>query len=125
MQVADSAPLDYHLVGADVTANSDNLRVLVEYAIRVDDLGTPKRDEVDGYIVELEWRLWEKLGLLTRYDTLEHHLAGGEMSTERFTWGLNLTLPRAGLLLLNHEHWMFPDEGTDVDVVGLRWVTTF
>ena len=125
MQNDGSAPLDYHLVGADASIHTKKLRAFFEYAMRVDELGSPKRNETDGYIIELEYKLREKLGLLARYDTLEHRLVNdGESTTERFTWGLNLTLNRAGLLLLNHEHWML-DDRSDVDVVGLRWITTF
>ena len=125
MQNAGSAPLDYQLVGADASIHAKKLRAFFEYAIRVDDLGPPQRNETNGYIIELEYKLREKLGLLARYDTLEHRLVNdGELTTERFTWGLNFTLNRAGLLLLNHEHWMLNDR-SDVDVVGLRWVATF
>ena len=113
------------LWGADATINAEKLRAYFEYAFRRDENGTPDSSEIDGYIFELEWKVRERLGLLARYDTLDQQIsAAGNMSTERFTWGVNITLPSAGLLLLNHEHWMFPDI-SDVDVVGARWVTTF
>lgn len=71
--------------------------------------------------------VWKQpnIGLLGRYDTLEHrHAFSGDLSTERFTWGFNIPV-KGSMLLLNHEHWMFPGSGTDVDVVGVRWTSTF
>ena len=125
MQSEGSPVLDYHLVGADATINAEKLRAYFEYAFRRDENGTPDSNEIDGYIFELEWKARERLSLLTRYDTLEQQISSaGNMSTERFTWGVNLSLQNAGLLLLNHEHWMFPD-ASDVDVIGARWVTAF
>ena len=40
-------------------------------------------------------------------------------------WGINTTLPGGSLLIVNHEHWNFPESEPDVDVIGLRWVATF
>ena len=65
-----------------------------------------------------------RVGLLARYDTLVHHDVLGDSSLERFTWGLNFSLPGGSLLLINHEHWIFADSG-DVDVLGLRWRSVF
>ena len=58
---------------------------------------------------------------LLRYDTLEHRDLFGEFSIERFTWGVP-----GDLLILNHEHWNFPtDQISNIDVLRIRWVTTF
>ena len=125
LQNDGSPELDYHLLGADAVVNTERLRAYFEYAFRREQAGPLNDNEVDGYVVELEWRLKERLGFLTRYDTLEHEVASaGTQSIDRFTWGFNLALQRAGLLLLNHEHWML-DDRSDIDVVGVRWVTTF
>jgi hypothetical protein len=47
----------------------------------------------------------------------------GDGTLQRFTWGLNWTLPGGSLLMLNHERWM-PQAGDDVDVLGLRWTVS-
>jgi hypothetical protein len=127
MQNDGLAGLDYHLWGADATIRiRDKLRIYLEYANRREEVGRPSDSEIDGYIVETELRVKRNLGLLARYDTLEHQIIDtGDMTTKRFTWGLNFTLRSAGLLMVNHEHWMFPDSSSDVDVIGARWVTTF
>lgn len=125
MQNDGSAELDYHLIGGDAVVTLERFRAYFEYAFRREQAGIAADNEIDGYVLELEWRLLERLGFLTRYDTLEHEIASaGEQSVDRFTWGINLTMQRAGLLLLNHEHWMLNDR-SDVDVIGMRWITTF
>ena len=125
MQNEGSSELDYYLIGADALINAEFWRAYFEYARRREEAGPVNKNEIDGYIVELELKLLERLGFLTRYDTLDHEIAAiGEQSIDRFTWGFNFSFERAGLLLINHEHWML-DDRSDVDVIGARWVTTF
>jgi hypothetical protein len=126
-----ATPQSYHMAGADVTARYEQLlRFYFEYALRRDDtsVASLKQNITYGIVAEAELQVWDRpnTGLLMRYDTLEHHHAfSGDLSTERFTWGLNVALKEGSLLLLNHEHWMFPDSGSDVDVLGVRWTSTF
>ena len=124
-----AAPLSYHLAGGDVTARvEDHLRFYFEYAIRQEDAGffVGRENIAYGTVYEAELRLCDtpRVGLLARYDTLVHHDVLGDSSLERFTWGLNFSLPGGSLLLINHEHWIFADSG-DVDVRGLRWRSVF
>jgi len=126
---ADGTPsINYKLVGGDATARyEDLLRFYVEYAIREDDSFFVAGDKnvVYGFVVETEARLTSSIGLLARYDTLEHrHSVFGDSSQERFTYGLNVSLPGGSWLAVDHEHWIFAD-ASDVDVIGLRWTATF
>ncbi|MBP85111.1 MAG: hypothetical protein CMJ64_00065 [Planctomycetaceae bacterium] len=67
----------------------------------------------------------ERLGALVRYDTLEHRNDPfGDQSLYRFTYGLNVGIPGGSRVAINHERWVF-DNGTDADVLGLRWTATF
>ena len=130
LQNEGTTPQSYHMVGADVTARYQELvRFYFEYALRRDDtvVTTLEQNITYGIVTELELMVWKQpnIGLLGRYDTLEHrHAFSGDLSTERFTWGFNIPV-KGSMLLLNHEHWMFPGSGTDVDVVGVRWTSTF
>ena len=123
----DQTPaVPYKLAGADATLRiHDALRLYFEYAIREGDSFLPGRhDYVYGIVAEIEAQLLERVSLLVRYDTLEHRdTAFGESSLERFTYGINTTLPGGSWIALNHEHWMFPT--SDVDVLGVRWTATF
>ncbi|MBX7166711.1 MAG: hypothetical protein K1X74_10230 [Pirellulales bacterium] len=52
-------------------------------------------------------------------------LPSGNFDVDRFTYGLNFTLPGGSLLLLNHEHWWLPHPLPGADVIGVRWAATF
>ena len=121
--------LNSHFAGADITARfGDTLRIYYEYAIRTNDATfSPIRQIAYGNVVEGELLLTcqPRISLMARYDNLEHRDSGGETSLERFTWGVNTTLPGGSLLIFNHEHWNFPTGTPDVDVLGFRWVVTF
>jgi hypothetical protein len=125
----DGTPgVNYKVAGADVTLRLDDLlRFYFEYAIREDDSRfiAGRQNYTYGIVAELEGRLTSHLSLLARYDTLEHrHTQFGDVSQERFTYGLNVTLPGGSWLAIHHEHWIF-DDTLDVDVIGLRWTATF
>ena len=123
-----ATPRGYHIMGADAILRGDLGRAYFEYALRRDDpQGTPvDQNDTYGIVIETELNVTQKISLLTRYDTLEHrHVQAGEMTTERMTWGFNFLLPNGSLLLVNHEHWMFPDAALDIDIIGMRWTSTF
>ena len=123
-----SPQLNYHLSGADVTIRCEEiLRFYFEYAIRRNDSDLNLGQIVYGTVYELEILLWSQpsVSVLARYDNLEHRDDAGESSIERFTWGLNTTLPGGSLLILNHERWNFPAPDPDTDIAGFRWVATF
>ncbi|MBA3484241.1 MAG: hypothetical protein H0T51_20760 [Pirellulales bacterium] len=61
---------------------------------------------------------------MARYDTLEHRGTFGDLSTERFTYGVNWVLRGGSLAILNHEHWIF-DDGTHANIFGMRWTVAF
>jgi len=121
--------VDYTLAGADATAQiTDRLRFYFEYAMRrQDSVIVPGTEEnTYGIVAELEMRVLDQpdVGLLVRYDTLEHrNQSFGDASLGRFTWGFNIGLPGGSLLLINHERW-WPGQGDDVDVLGARWVVS-
>ena len=130
LQEDGSLPLNYHLAGADATARfcDDQIRLYFEYALRRNDSVFPQRQLAYGIVSELELLLLKEpnLSAVFRYDTLEHRDFFGETSIERFTWGVSTTVIGGSLLMVNHEHWNFPtDENDDVDILGVRWVTTF
>jgi hypothetical protein len=116
----------YTLTGADATAQiTDRLRFYFEYAMRrQNSVSVPDLKETTyGIVTQLEFRVWEcpDIGILVRYDTLEHRdLPIGDATLERFTWGLNIGLPGGSLLMLNHERW-FVRDAEDTDVFGVRW----
>ncbi len=118
----------YEIYGFDGTARyKDIVRYYFEYAIRDEDSRFgPGKDYVYGIVSELEFRLIKKVSLLGRYDTLEYRdNLGPDTTLKRFTWGFNMSLPGGSTLLINHEHWIFPDPQDDVDVIGARWVATY
>lgn len=125
-----SDPVQYHLAGGDITARfEDQVRLYCEYAIRRDQSTIlPGVDNIAyGMLVEGELRLLREpnISFLARYDTLEHrHALFPDASLDRFTYGLRYTSAQGSVLLLDHEHWMF-DDGSDVDVIGFRWVAVF
>jgi hypothetical protein len=139
--------LDYAIYGFDIQARyKDLIRVQFEYAHRKSDrASTPTGgmgnfvvfdEKVEGLYVEGEVRPWEHccLSLLARYDWLGRHspeapvastLPTGTFDVHRLTWGVNCTLWRQSLLMVNHEIWFLPEPVHDLHVFGVRYVITF
>jgi hypothetical protein len=124
----------YQISGVDVTANyRDFARFYFEYAMRREDApGSPGvKSTVYGLVTEVEMTLFSRprIGLLGRYDNLQYRdlfstgLPNADL--DRLTWGLTSVLPGGSLLIVNHEHWMFPAPQKAVEVVGVRWVVSF
>lgn len=61
---------------------------------------------------------------MARLDNLERRLTGGNEEIDQVARGFNLATPGGSLLLLNHEHWILPDD-SDIDVIGALWTATF
>jgi len=127
LQADGSAFQNYRLFGGDVTLRyEDFVRAYFEYAVRREDPFSGAEGTIKGTVVEGEVRVWNKprIGLLGRYDTLQHNGVLGTDSIYRFTSGVNITLPGGSLLLINHERWVFTDR-QDTNILGLRWTATF
>jgi nitrate/TMAO reductase-like tetraheme cytochrome c subunit len=138
-----SDPFYYKIYGYDATYRIPQvLRVQFEYARRESDRGTPDpdtlrvSDRVSGYYIEGEYWLqnFKRISLLARYDKQERRslfapeestIGLGSLSVERTTFGLNLNLRKAGLLMIDYEHWTLPDTLGSTDVIGTRWAYTF
>ena len=137
------AGLDYFIYGADATYRwEDVLRVQFEYAQRDTDLfffGFPDNvkllDRVGGCYVEGEVllnRCWH-LSFVTRYDMQVTRtpqppgagLPNSIIDVRILTFGLNWNVGSASLLMVGDDHWFMPSTLHDVDVVGVRWATTF
>jgi hypothetical protein len=117
----------YKLAGGDLSYRyEDQFRINYEYAIREEDSFPDARHLAYGNVVESEVLLLSNPGisLVARYDTLEHRGTFDELSTERFTYGVNWVLRGGSLVILNHEHWIF-DDGTDANILGTRWTVAF
>jgi hypothetical protein len=119
----------YSLAGGDVSyRHGERFRAYYEYAIREEDsFPSPDSESIAyGNLIEAEVLLLKKpkISFLARYDTLEHRGVLGDMSTERFTYGLNWVLPGGSLLILDHEHWIY-DVRSPANIFGLRWTTAF
>lgn len=129
MEPEGSDELGYKLSGADVTWRYENfLRAYAEYARRKNDTDVNVEQAAWGYVAEVEILVWEdpNIGLLLRYDTLDTRGRRDETTIDRYTWGVNTTLPGGSLLIFNHERWNYATRDVpDTDVVGLRWVVTF
>jgi hypothetical protein len=119
----------YSLAGGDVSyRQGEFFRAYYEYAIRQEDAfaGPNSQSIAYGNLVEAEVLLLkdQNVSFLARFDTLEHRGALGDLSTERFTYGLNWVLPGGSLLILDHEHWIF-DDRSPANIFGLRWTVAF
>lgn len=128
-QADDGEPaIQYKLAGVDAVYRiAEQLQFYFEYAIRHEEsLGFAGQDNYTyGVVCELDLSLASWLEVVLRFDTLEQrNLDFGDDSQERFTYGLNLSVASGGTLAINHEHWMFRD-GSDSDVLGIRWTSTF
>ena len=132
--------LNYKLFGTDIVWRYGNaLRVQAEYALRNTDYvagGSRLDEEVLGWAIEAELQLVadSDISIIFRWDTLDrrsNRVPPGSALTdpifvvERFTWGVNFGLPGGSRLLINIEHWLTPENLSQVDVAGLRWVATF
>jgi hypothetical protein len=127
-----NTPLWVELYGADLTAQfGDALRLYFEYALRNGGQTLPLVGDniAYGVVCEAEVRLLRdpRLSLVARYDNLiqKGYLIFPDTAVDRYTWGLNLTLPGGSLLMLNHEHWEFTGDRSDADVLALKWVASF
>lgn len=94
------------------------------------------QERVGGCYLEGEWLFSRRrhLSLFARYDNQLRHsplpppasqIPTGSFTVQRFTYGLNWTLPGGSLLMVNHEHWFLPGNLGSADVIGLRWAVTF
>ncbi len=137
-----SAPLDYLIFGADAVFRwKDVLRVQFEYAQRNSQRigAVPSSvftERVGGFYLEGELlisRHWN-LSLLARYDEQSTQsllppvgspLTNGTFLVQRFTYGVNWTLPGGSLLMVNNEHWVLPQNLGSINVLGVRWAATF
>jgi len=138
--------LDYLLFGADAAFHwKDVFRLQFEYAQRNSDRfgTTPSNpqaavfaERVSGYYLEGELLVWRKkhVSLFARYDSqfrdsplppLGSPVANGSFGVNRFTYGVNWTLPGGSLLMVNHEYWDMPQPLGPANVVGIRWAATF
>ena len=123
--------INYRLSGVDAVLRvKDKIRFYFEYAIRTEDsIFVPgQQDHTYGIVTECEFDIpcTKNLSFLLRYDTLELRdafFAFPDLTQERGTWGLTKMLPGGSLLMFNHEHWLLAPD--DVDVIGIRWSTTF
>ena len=120
-------PARYQMIGWDAIARpNEKLRFYFEYAQRRNFALTASDLDgfTSGYVAETEYRLWKPLSFVARLDNLERRFTGGDEEIDRATWGFNVATPGGSLLLLNHEHWILPDN-SDIDVIGVRWTATF
>ncbi len=134
--------LAYQIQGLDLTFHLfERLRVCAEVARRKNHQvffdGGFQRGEVslEGYVLEVDCLLLKDAGLsfIARQDSLRYDgdvapfgsVLGNEFKTHRFTWGFEQVLPGGSSLMVNHEHWSTAGDTDSVDIVGLRWVTSF
>jgi cytochrome c553 len=137
--------LGYLIFGADAAYHwKDVFRMQFEFAQRnTDHFGTlPNNSQaalftehVSGYYLEAELLVWRKkhVSLFARYDSQfrDYPLpaaslaAAGGFGVNRFTYGVNWTLPGGSLLMINHEYWDLPQPLGATNVVGVRWAATF
>ena len=138
--------LDYLLFGGDVVYRwKDIFRFQFEYAQRNSDrFGTLPNaaqstvfgERVSGYYFEAELLVWKEkhVSIFGRYDSLFHDsplpvlgsvVPTGNFGVNRYTYGVNWTLPGGSLLMVNHEIWDMPQPLGTANVLGVRWAATF
>jgi hypothetical protein len=138
----NNLPLRYSIYGADVSYRYEDIfRFQAEYARRDTNMFfdfpdfVRLTDNVSGCYVEGEVLLrrdW-KVSFIARYDMLlsttpnapSSGLPPTKQDVRIFTYGLNWTLPGGSLLMIGDDHWFQQAPNHDVDVVGVRWATTF
>jgi len=138
-----NAGLNYTIVGADATYHwKDILRVQFEYADReserYDSTVAPAvfSEHVSGFYLEGELLVSREkhISLFTRYDRQLHEsplpvlgsqITSGSFGVDRYTYGVNWTLPGGSLLMINHEIWNLPRALGTENVLGIRWAATF
>ncbi len=144
---AGTGPLNqgmhYVIYGADAVFRwKDLIRVQFEYAERDSDrlqmnpTTSIFRDRIGGYYFEgeaLVLRDW-RISLFSRFDNQLTHspspplgsqLTTGNFSVSRITYGVNWSLPGGSLLMVNLEQWLLPSGFNNINVLGVRWATTF
>jgi cytochrome c2 len=144
---AGTGPLNqgmhYFIYGADAVFRwKDVVRLQFEYAERDSDRlqTTPTtsifRDRIGGYYLQgevLVFRDW-RISLFSRFDSQLTHspspplgsqLTTGNFSVDRITYGVNWSLPGGSLLMVNLEQWLLPSGFNNINVLGLRWASTF
>jgi mono/diheme cytochrome c family protein len=138
--------MNYLIFGADATYHwKDVFRFQFEYAQRNSDRfatlpnnpqATVFNEHVSGFYFESELLVLreEHVSLFARYESLYHdsplpvlgsQVATGSFGVNRFTYGVNWTLPGGSLLMINHEYWDMPHPLGSANVVGMRWAATF
>ncbi len=135
--------LNYAIFGADAVYHwKDILRVQFEYAQRqserYDATVTPTvfSEHVSGFYLESELLVFRErhISLFARYDWQFHdsplpvlgsQITTGSFGVERYTYGVNWTLPGGSLLMINHEIWNLPQVLGTENVFGIRWAATF
>jgi hypothetical protein len=138
--------MNYLLFGADVTYHwKDIFRFQFEFAQRNSDrfgslpsnpLPTVYEEHISGFYGEAEWLAFPEkhISLFARYESMYHdspapipgsQIATGNFGVNRFTYGVNWTLPGGSLLMINHEYWDMPQPLGSANVVGVRWAATF
>ena len=144
---AGNGPLNqgmyFFLYGVDAVFQwTDVIRVQCEFAQRdsdrfgVDPATGRFAERVSGAYAQFEWLFdrCRKLSFFSRYDSMSHHgrepVLGSQIPTgmfvvQRFTYGVNWTLPGGSLLMVNHEHWFLPRPLGPDDVFGVRWSAAF
>jgi len=138
-----NAGLNYLIFGADAVYHwKDILRVQFEYADRESERYDPTvapavfSEHVSGFYLESELLVWRErhISLFARYDRQLHEsplpplgsqLTTGSFGVDRYTYGVNWTLPGGSLLMINHEIWNLPMPLGTESVVGIRWAATF
>jgi mono/diheme cytochrome c family protein len=135
--------LNYLIFGADAAYHwKDILRVQFEYADRqserYDAAVAPAvfSEHVSGFYLEGELLVCRDrhISLFTRYERQLHEsplpplgsqITTGSFGVDRYTYGVNWTLPGGSLLMINDEIWNLPQGLGTVNVVGMRWAATF
>jgi hypothetical protein len=132
MQDDGNTPVWAEFYGADLTAQcGDAARFYCEYALRSNGQTLPIFGDniCYGVVCEAEVRVLRnpRISVITRYDNLiqKGYLFFPDTAVDRFTWGLNTTLPGGSILMLNHEHWVFSGDRENADVIALKWAASF
>jgi hypothetical protein len=137
---------NYVIFGGDVSYHwEDVFRVQFEFAQRNSDRfdilpgnaqATVFTERVSGFYLEAELLVLpkERVSLFARYDEQYHEsplpipgsqIPVGGFGVDRFTLGVNWTLPGGSLLMIDGEYWDMPHPLGHSNVLGVRWAATF